>query len=345
MRNLIYACVFRSREYIKLFQYLAESIAAYGEVPADTDFLVFTQPDFEEDIRRIANVDIHLCTMDSVFECGRSKLRIFEHDLSKYDKILYLDTDVLVDGPLASIFSLDIAPDKLYALEEGVVSHEFWGGETPLFDLTLIDRNTTAFSSGVLFFRNSSEMRDLFMQMNTRIDLDVYEKKIPISGCLEQPFVNYCAIMSGRYNNQLLKSFVQNNPVNLTQGIAVYHFPGGPGWYWRKLPAMEDFQKLMRGSRSLKPRLIGKTYDWGPENSITFCETHLSTFFGQVRDGNTYRALNENVVEVYFGGFHHILVFNETLTEFTSIRKVDFQITNCRIKNGSMRGCKEEGIP
>jgi len=340
MRNLIYMCVFRSREYITLFQYLAESIVSYGELTNDTDVIVLTQSDFEEDIVRVAkglpNLTTRFYSIDSVFESSRTKLRIFDHDLSAYSKILYLDTDILVNGPLKPLFDIDLDPTKLYALEEGVVSHEYWGGEIPLFDLSQIDGNTTAFSAGILLFKNSPEMKQLFSEMNERIDLDVYEKKIPISGCLEQPFVNYCAIMKGQYNNQALKSLVQNNPTEITHGISVYHFPGGPGWYWRKLPAMEEFIELMKGYRSLKPKLLGKTFHWGDQDiphTITFHEDYLLTFFGEPRHG-IYNTLAENVVEVIFGGYSHILVFNETLTAFTSIRKLDFQITNCRIKNG-----------
>lgn len=338
MRTLLYACVFRSREYITLFKYLAESIAQYGEVSDTTDFIILTQPDFEEDILRVAscmkNVTTRLCEIDSVFESSRMKLKIFDHDLSEYSKILYLDTDVLVDGPLSKFFAIDLDPSKLYALEEGVVSHEFWGGETPLFDLTQIDGNTTAFSAGVLLFCNSPEIKQLFAEMNTRINLDIYEKNVPMSGCLEQPYVNYCAITTGRYNNQALKTLVKNNPLQISSGISVYHFPGGPGWYWRKLPAMETFMKMQQSARMFKPKLLGKTYEWDGANTITFCEEYLSTFFGAVRNDNSYQTLCERVVDVYFGGYHHILVFNETLTEFTSIRKADFQITTCRIKNG-----------
>ena len=340
MRNLIYMCVFRSREYITLFQYLAESIVSYGELTEDTDVIVLTQADFEEDILRVAkglpNVSTRIHTIDTVFECGRSKIKIFDHDVSAYSKILYLDTDVLVNEPLKPLFDIDLDPTKLYALEEGVVSHEYWGGETPLFDLTQIDGNTTAFCTGILLFKNSPEMKQLFEEMNARIDLDIYEKNIPISGCIEQPYVNYCAIMKGQYNNQALKLLVQNNPTVITPGISVYHFPGGPGWYWRKLPAMESFIKLMKEYRGLKPKLIGKTFLWGDQDSphtITFLEDRLLTFFGEPRNA-VYTCLAENVAEVIFGGYSHLLVFNETLTSFTSIRKVDFQITNCRIKNG-----------
>ena len=340
MRNLIYMCVFRSREYITLFQYLADSIVSCGELAEDIDVIVLTQSDFEEDVLRVAkglpNVTTRFYSLDSVFESSRTKLRIFDHDLSVYSKILYLDTDILVNGPLKPLFDIDLDPTKLYALEEGVVSHEYWGGEIPLFDLTQIDGNTTAFSAGILLFKNSVEMKQLFSEMNARIDLDVYEKKIPISGCLEQPFVNYCAIMKGQYNNQALKPLVQNNPVGITQGISVYHFPGGPGWYWRKLPEMQSFIKLIKGYKSLKPKILGKSFHWGSEDTphtITFKEDHLLTFFGEQRHA-TYNTLAENVAEAIFGGYSHILVFNETLTSFTSIRKVDFQITNCRIKNG-----------
>ena len=337
MRNLIYMCVFRSREYITLFQYLANSIISYGELADDTDVIVLTQSDFEEDIVRVANgisnITTRIHSVDSVFESSRSKLRIFDHDVSMYSKILYLDTDILVNGPIKPLFDIDLDPTKLYALEEGVVSHEYWGGETPLFDLTQIDGNTRAFSAGVLLFKNSPEMKELFTEMNTRINLDIYEKNIPISGCLEQPYVNYCAIMKGQYNNQALKTLVQNNPISITPGISIYHFPGGPGWYWRKLPEMESFKKIMKGYRTLKPKLIGKTFYWDEENTITFHEDYLLTFFGYARICE-YKTLSENVAEVIFGGYSHLLVFNETITEFTSIRKVDFQITSCRIKNG-----------
>jgi hypothetical protein len=340
MRNLIYMCVFRSREYITLFQYLVDSIVSYGELSNDTDVIVLTQSDFEEDIlsaaKGLPNVTTRIHSIDTVFECGRSKIRIFEHDVSAYSKILYLDTDILVNEPLKPLFDIDVDPNKLYALEEGVVSHEFWGGETPLFDLTKIDGNTTAFCSGVLLFKNSPQMKQLFSEMNAKIDLDIYVNKIPISGCIEQPYVNYCAIMNGQYDNQALKKFVKNNPITIESGISVYHFPGGPGWHWKKLPVVRSFIKSMKGSRNLKHKLVGKTFHWGDEtikDTITFHENYLLTFFENPRN-DSYIILEDNVAELFFGGYYHLAVFNETLTGFTSIRKVDFQITNCRIKNG-----------
>ena len=340
MRNLIYMSVFRSREYITLFQYLAESIVSYGELPDNTDVIVLTQSNFEDDVllaaKGLPNVTTRIHSIDTVFECGRSKIKIFDHDVSVYSKILYLDTDILVNESLKPLFDIDLDPNKLYALEEGVVSHEFWGGETPLFDLTKIDGNTTAFCSGVLLFRNSLQMKQLFLEMNERIDLDIYVKKVPISGCIEQPYVNYCAIMNGQYDNQALKRFVKNNPITIESGISVYHFPGGPGWYWKKLPVVQSFMKAMKSSRTLKHRLLEKTFHWGDEtvkDTITFNENCLLTVFGNPRN-DSYIILDENVAELFFGGYYHLAIFNETLTGFTSIRKVDFQITNCRIKNG-----------
>lgn len=332
--------VFRSREYITLFQYLAESIVSYGDLPDNTDVIVLTQSDFESDVllaaKGLPNVTTRIHSIDTVFECGRSKIKIFDHDVSAYSKILYLDTDILVNESLKPLFDIDLDPNKLYALEEGVVSHEFWGGETPLFDLTKIDGNTTAFCSGVLLFRNSTQMKQLFLEMNERIDLDIYVKKVPISGCIEQPYVNYCAIMNGQYDNQALKRFVKNNPITIESGISVYHFPGGPGWYWKKLPVVQSFMKAMKSSRTLKYRLLEKTFHWGDEtvkDTITFNENCLLTVFGNPRN-DSYIILDENVAELFFGGYYHLAIFNETLTGFTSIRKVDFQITNCRIKNG-----------
>jgi hypothetical protein len=89
-------------------------------------------------------------------------------------------------------------------------------------------------------------MKQLFSEINLRIDLDIYEKKMPVPECLEQPYVNYCAIMKKHYDNQVLKTLVQNNPIGISQGIPVYHFPGGPGISQRKLIAMESFRDLMK---------------------------------------------------------------------------------------------------
>ena len=243
MRNLIYMCVFHIREYITLFQYLAESIALYGEIKEDIDVIVLTQSDFKDEILRVSeglpNVSTKIHVVDNLFESGRARLMIFDYDLSAYSKILYLDCDILVSEPLKTLFDIDLNPTKLYALEEGVISNKYYGGET-LFDLTQIDGNTTAFSTGILLFKNSPEMKQLFSEINLRIDLDIYEKKMPVPECLEQPYVNYCAIMKKQYNNQALKTLVQNNPIGITQGIPVYHFPGEPGFCWRKLLLMES---------------------------------------------------------------------------------------------------------
>ena len=66
------------------------------------------------------------------------KINIFQYEnIDIYDKILYLDTDVLINSDVNILFNLEIASNKLYALEEGFIGHELWGGQ--FFNFTPLD--------------------------------------------------------------------------------------------------------------------------------------------------------------------------------------------------------------
>jgi acetyltransferase-like isoleucine patch superfamily enzyme len=101
-----------------------------------------------------------------------------------------------------------IAADKLYALEEGTIEVGFWGGDR-YFDFSKIDKNTTAFSSGVLYFCNSPEMKSLFTLIRTHVHDDIYVKKNKIDACFDQPLIVFNAINENKYNNQFLKPYVE----------------------------------------------------------------------------------------------------------------------------------------
>ena len=158
--NLIYACVFHNESYIKLLKILMLSIFIKGALNKDTTkILIVTSPSFKEKIEKALEIyDLPLAyfllDLTTMFESGCARLNIFQYeDIYKYSKILYLDTDILINGDLNILLNKEISDDKIYALEEGQIGVEswsdFWGSQ--FFDFSKVDRRQTAFTSGILY--------------------------------------------------------------------------------------------------------------------------------------------------------------------------------------------------
>lgn len=249
--NLIYMCVFHQESYINLLKLLVTSISVKGNINKDTtEILIITSPTFEPLIQKEMesfDLPIQYFTIDlhTLFDAGCSRLNIFKYtNIHNYDTILYLDTDILINSDMNVLFNLELSSDKIYALEEGVISHDYWGAQ--FFDFSNYDRNTLAFSSGILLFRNSDSMKLLFNAIQLHIEDYIFNKNNTIPNCLDQPFIVYNAISQSKYDNQLLKNYVENSPSNVTSSKVVYHFPGEIGVYQSKYTRMRFFWGKIR---------------------------------------------------------------------------------------------------
>jgi len=180
-------------------------------------------------------------------EASSSKLNIFQYEnIDYYSKILYLDTDILINNDVNILFEQDISPDKLYALEESVISDINHGCQ--FFRGSKLNKNTTAFTAGILYFHNSLAMKSLFKDINAHIEEYLIKTKISKIYkivCHEQPFVVYNAIVQNKYNNQFLKNYAENNPSIVEPTKIIYHFPGETGNYKSKYEKMTSFWKKM----------------------------------------------------------------------------------------------------
>ena len=244
-------CVFHKKEYIRLLTLLLTSISLKSKIDTTTtDILILTSPEFQPMIEEEASgfgfkLQYYTLDLHTLMEAGCARLNIFQYaNISKYDTILYLDTDVLVHSDVNVLWNLDISSEKLYALEEATIQHPFWGGRR-FFQFSKHPNHTTAFSSGVLLFRNSDTMKNLFATIQSHIVDDITVKKNPIPKCLDQPYIVYNAIVQKKYDNQLLKEYVENNPTETQSKKIVYHFPGFPGLYSSKYEKMTMFWEKM----------------------------------------------------------------------------------------------------
>jgi hypothetical protein len=248
-KNLIYACVFHNRGYIDLLKLLTDSINLNGLLSDNTDFLVICDTTFEDDIRARITIDdhkfkIYSMTKGSLFEAGCARLDIFTYpDIDNYDKILYLDTDILISNDVNPLLNNNIDTDKIYALEEGLISDPYHGKY--YWDLKGLDPQTPAFISGILFFRNSSSMKQLFEDIKAHIHDDVVVRGNYIPGCLDQPFIVYSAVTQGKYDNKLMANYSGNfcgyDPAKHGPTISICHFCGSIGDSMSKYDRMQRY--------------------------------------------------------------------------------------------------------
>jgi lipopolysaccharide biosynthesis glycosyltransferase len=247
--NLIYMCVFHQESYIELLKLLIASISRKANINKETtDILIITSPAFQPIIQtELSSFDLplryYVLDLHTLMESSCCKLKIFNYEhVNTYEKILYLDTDVLVNSDVNLLFNVEISNEKVYAIEEGHIGHEFWG--SMFFDFAKYDKNTPAFSAGVFYFMNSLSMKTLFKDTHSHIDIYMHETGLaPI--CLDQPFLIFNSFIQNKYDNQMMKSYLENNPSAASPLKIIYHFPGGPGNFSSKYDKMTSFWKKM----------------------------------------------------------------------------------------------------
>ena len=241
--NCIFCCVFNQEKYVDMFFLLLESIFIYGNLDENTNILVYTSTTFmnmikqshlfnDEKIKFEINDTYH-----NIDKACKARLDLFNLSYIKnYNKILYLDTDILVKDDINKVFDVCIE-DILYVLEEegGYIDSDtdYWG--KTLFGNEVNNyADKSAFTSGILLFNNCEKIKDLFYKINE----DIVKR---YHYFYDQPYIVYNAFKYNLYNNKILKSLVVNNSTDIHSDKVIHHFPGGVGVYQHKIVGMTIF--------------------------------------------------------------------------------------------------------
>jgi predicted O-methyltransferase YrrM len=242
-KNCIFLCVFNNKEYIKLLRLLLESIYIHNDlINNNIDIIIYTSTNFMNKLKQC-----HLMypfirfeindTYNNIDTACKSRLDLFNlNSISNYEKILYLDTDILITGNLNTIFDL-CQDEQLYVLEEGVIDNprDFYG-RTLFGDNIEHYKNKTAFTSGILLFKNCDKIKTFFNIVKEDIKTRPFQFE-----CYDQPYIVYNAVMLNNYDNQTLKRYAVNNNDNIDTEYIIRHFPGIPGYHNKKLETMKQF--------------------------------------------------------------------------------------------------------
>jgi hypothetical protein len=237
----------------------------------DTHILVYTSTSFKDIIKEHRLFDdaiIHFeinNTYSTIEEACKSRLDVFQFDsIKKYDKVLYLDIDIIVKDDIHKVF--DVCKENiLYVLEEGTVNevsnifdNEEETKESPLMGETKVSlpmtgfsgvqrkkmewgeisnyEDKSAFSTGIMLFNNCKIMRFLFY----KIKEDMKETPHDFSNH-EVPYIVYNAFKYNLFDNKALKPFAVNNEFNICSDKVIHHFPGGTGIFHHKRHIMSYF--------------------------------------------------------------------------------------------------------
>ena len=218
--NCIFCCVFTQEKYVEMFLLLESSLNLI-----DTEIVVYTSSEFMNKIKvHQLNENIIFNLNDSyntIDKACKAKLDFFNlPSIQKYNKVLYLDTDIIVRD-INNIF--DVCKENvIYAFGEGEINHytDFWG-KSLFCDESI---NSSAFSCGVLLFNNCETIKNLF----EKIKDDMGKRSHYFC---DQPFIVYNAFKENLYNNTELEPFVTNT---ITSDKPIYHSAGGPGDHLQK---------------------------------------------------------------------------------------------------------------
>jgi len=251
-KNLIVISVFLKKEYVELAYLLLNSLYKYGELDRATDILIYTSSEFvPQMLPKFKSAPIFKIndSIQTVVAASAARLDIFDFpEVAKYEKILYLDTDVLVVRPLAPVFDL-ATEDRLYALEEGLldseVPYDYWGKDLFAPGEVAALEDKTGFSAGVLLFKNTATIRTLFQQIKAHI------ATTPGLGFFEQAHMVYNTIKSGLKENKAMKPYVVINETSTKTTKTILHFAGSPGDHQSKYGKMFGFMRQFESRRQV----------------------------------------------------------------------------------------------
>ena len=308
--NCIFTCVFNEVSYTRMLFLMLESIFIYGNLRDDTEILIYTSTEFMSIIKHSCLYNPKIVfeindTYNTIDKACKARLDLFQlKSVAKYDKIMYLDTDVLIRDDVNSAFDR-VTDDILYVLEEGQIDSDtdFWGKS--LFGNELAnypDKN--AFSSGIMLFNTSEKIRALFKHINEDIAIRPHHFH-------DQPHIVYNAFKYGMFDSQILKDFAANNDHDICSGKIIHHFPGKPGIYEHKINHMMKFLNKMKIASVMK----------NIDDAKKYIDQHLMPIIngcGELLEGNIFM-------------FHHTTTYtNQFLNKAKNISNM---VLNRNVRN------------
>jgi lipopolysaccharide biosynthesis glycosyltransferase len=242
MKNLIFITTFLKKEYGDMCLLLLESIKTYYNndsfelyifVDKITNSIIKTYINNNTDIK--FKVKLIECIINSVVAASAYRMFLFDYiDHTKFNKILYLDTDILINNSLDLVFAIDI-DNKVHAVKEnGQIPYHCLYHTKEEFEKYKTD---DCFSAGILLFDSTLKK---YIENVREFFLNGINSGLQIGCCIDQPFFNLIAHRMNCINNTQLGKYTKCNATEITTQL-ITHFAGNVGDHESKLSKMNSF--------------------------------------------------------------------------------------------------------
>jgi hypothetical protein len=248
-KNLVYYSVGFNDSYAELLKLSVLKLDVYN---TNQDVLIITDKEFyEKNFKEYErpNVYYHMVENTTTDDVAFNRLRIFDANISGYDNLMYMDSDVWANLTLDVIFK-NCEDDKLYAVVEDYSFENHFRKPFNLGDYTNEDisyfkeKKIHTFNSGLMMFKNSSKMREHFKNvLNLR---ELY----PEGQFTEQPYINHYFNKKNLVNTETIVPFKNfyyivnenfNDEINLNGKFC--HFIGDTFNGDSKIKKIKDYKK------------------------------------------------------------------------------------------------------
>lgn len=262
MKNLLYVLVnHNTNDYIQIFNIFLESLYTFSDIK-NFDLVIICDSNAKKELKKnelLKDFNLYFLNVPVDKELKFALLRKFDivkfKKFNTYEKILYIDVDIIVQGNIIDVFNKidNIKNNTLYAAKEGDLEGKYW------YMNTYKDGNVEkmhkdgihSFNSGMFMFSASDEMKQHFKNVK-KFALDYYKNQTDKSHSFyDQTFMNYYFNMNrlsntNNYLNKIYKMFP--NEKKYYPNKVVLHV-AGLGRYKEKVNIMRkylDFIKIKK---------------------------------------------------------------------------------------------------
>jgi hypothetical protein len=233
-KNLIYYTVSGDIDYLNLLNISIESLTTFGKYKGD--ILLICDGVIKDNIT-IDYTNLKFMILDEADKnlSSGNKLRIYEYEnLSYYDNILFLDSDILIINDINLVFNeSNLIKDKFIVSSEigffyhlKSITNNGYAGELLTEDQKLIYKDNLCICAGCFLFRNNKEnietLKEIYEMYSNGKRLDLYE----------QPYLNYVLLVKHKFIHNL-QPYISHVAL-IDKEKVIIHYCGDAGGFQSK---------------------------------------------------------------------------------------------------------------
>lgn len=254
--HLLYTLVnFKSTYYIAIFKEFLKALITFSDI-SKFELCIITDEKTLPAIQKIKEISNfpHLSyikvPVDKTLKTALfRKFDIFQHPrFMSFDKILFLDCDILVQDDINKLFhAVKTRPNKLYVAEEGQIDELYWSinAYLPQNIERMKKNNVKSFNAGTFIFMPTETMRDHFVKAKD-FGLQYQGRHFYDQGIFNYYFNRLHIASISKYLSNKLVMFPDINQYYPTKMLM--HISGIQG-YKEKAPKMKKYLEFIKQHR------------------------------------------------------------------------------------------------